>query len=107
MNVITKPHAGRNTVSRNFKNPSAVNLRAIADALGCTVKDLLEPPKVLQQKKHFPSLEELFQKNDISPFLMKECVRIVGELLQKNKTSITTAQYLTCIKEVYLHSLSW
>ena len=100
-----KPHAVRNIVTEKSKNPSAINLQAIADALDCSIKDLLETPKVLQQGGHFLSLESLLQKNHVTFSLMEECVRVVEELLQKNKNSITTAQYLAYVQDVYLYSL--
>lgn len=95
----------RNIVTGKSKSPSAVNLQAIADALGCSIKDLLETPKALQQEGSSLSLEALLQKDQVFSSLMEECVRVVEELLQKNKNSITTAQYITCIQEVYLYSL--
>ena len=100
-----KPHAVRNIVTGKSKNPSAVNLHAIADALGCSVKDLLETPKALHQEDSPPSVEEILQDPHVSSLLMGECVQVVEALLQKNKKTITTAQYLTYVREVYLHSL--
>lgn len=100
-----KTHAVRNIVTGKSKNPSAVNLTAIADALGCSIKDLLETPKALQQEEDPFSVEELLQENHIHSSLMEDCVRSVEALLQKNKKIITTTQYLICVREVYLHSL--
>lgn len=99
-----KPHAVRNIVTGKSKNPSAVNLQAIADALGCTVKDLLTLPSGIQQEKP-KSLEDVLQESHRNSPLMEECVHVVDKLLQKAHKSPTTAQYLTCVREVYLQSL--
>ncbi len=101
------PHAVRNIVTGKSKNPSAVNLQAIADALNSNIKDLLEIPKGLQQDEFCLrlSIETLLQKTHTTSSLMEECVRVVDELFQKNKKPITTTQYLTCVREAYLHSL--
>ena len=99
-----KTHAVRNIVTGKSKNPSAVNLTAIADALGCSIKDLLETPKVLQQEESSFSMEDLLEDAHVPSSLMGECAQVVEKLLQKHKKNITTTQYLTCIREVYLHS---
>lgn len=100
-----KPHAVRNILTGKSKSPSAVNLQAIADALGCTVKDLLSPPKGLEKENILPSLENILQGQHDNSSLMKECVQTVDGLLQKTSIPITHEQYLICVREVYLHSL--
>jgi DNA-binding Xre family transcriptional regulator len=97
-----KPHSVRNIVTGKSKNPSAINLQAIADVLGCTVKDLLSP---LDFEKETLSSEETLQKNYQNSSLMTECIRTIDKLLQKTSRPITQEQYLTCVREVYLHSL--
>ncbi len=100
-----KPHAVRNILTGKSKSPSAVNLQAIADVLGCSVKDLLATPTVLQEEKDNKSLEDLLEEKHVGSFLMRDCVNVIEEYLQKTKKSITTVQFLTCVREVYLHSL--
>jgi hypothetical protein len=36
---------------------------------------------------------------------MVDCVKVIEEYLQKAQKTITTSQYLTCVREVYLQSL--
>ena len=100
-----KPHAVRNILTGKSKNPSAVNLQAIADVLGCSVKDLLAAPTVLQKEDEHPSLDELLQEKHANLPLMTDCVKVIEDYIQQTKKTITTAQFLTCVREVYLHSL--
>ena len=100
-----KTHAVRNIVMGKSKSPSAVNLQAIADVLGCSVKDLLILPQALQQEEPILSSKTLLQRTHVNSSLMEECAYVVKELLEKNKKEITTSLYLTCIQEVYLRSL--
>lgn len=100
-----KPHAVRNILTGKSKSPSAVNLQAIADVLGCSVKDLLATPTVLQEREISKSLDDLLQEKHANSSLMGECVKAIEEGLKQTKKSITTAQFLTCVREVYLHSL--
>lgn len=100
-----KPHAVRNILTGKSKSPSAVNLQAIADVLGCSVKDLLATPAALQEKENHKSLEDLLKEEHANSSLMEECVKVIEDRIQKLGKNITTAQFLTYVKEVYLHSL--
>jgi transcriptional regulator with XRE-family HTH domain len=102
-----KTHAVRNILRGKSKSPSAVNLQAIADALGCSVKDLLTTPEVLEESPPL-SLEEVlhgkytaYDKQGLFP----EVVKTVNEYVQKQKKDLTIDQFLTSVKEIYLHSL--
>lgn len=103
-----KTHAVRNILRGKSKNPSAVNLQAIADVLGCSVKDLLETPEVLEEGPQTASLEKVLQatysKYD-KKHLLPEVVKTVETLVQKQKKDLTIEQFLTSVKEIYLHSL--
>ncbi|MBY0291791.1 MAG: helix-turn-helix transcriptional regulator, partial [Alphaproteobacteria bacterium] len=57
-----KTHAVRNILRGKSKSPSAVNLQAIADFLGCAVKDLLDIPEALQEDDESESLDEILIK---------------------------------------------
>jgi len=102
-----KTHAVRNILRGKSKSPSAVNLQAIADALGCTVKDLLTTPEVLEDSLPM-SLEEVLQAK-YSKYdklgLFPEVIKAVDGIIQKKNKGLTIEQFLTCVKEVYLHSL--
>lgn len=70
-----KPHAVRNILTGKSKSPIAVSLQAIADVLGCSVKDLLSAPTGLEQEEFRKPLEDLLNENHVSSSLMGECVR--------------------------------
>ncbi len=103
-----KTHAVRNILRGKSKSPSAVNLQAIADVLGCSVKDLLETPEVLEEGPQTASLEKVLQapytKYD-KKHLLPEVVKTVEALAQKQNKDLTIEQFLTCVREIYLHSL--
>ena len=103
-----KTHAVRNILRGKSKNPSAFNLQAIADVLGCSVKDLLATPEVLEEGSHAVSLEKVLQatysKYD-KKHLLPEVLKTVEALLQKQRKNLTIEQLLICVRETYLHSL--
>lgn len=100
-----KPHAVRNILTGKSKSPSAVNLQAIADVFGCSVKDLLATPSVLQEEGIHKSLDDLLTEKHVNSSLMGDCIHAIEDSLQKTQKAITNGQFLTCIREVYLHSL--
>ncbi len=103
-----KNHAVRNILRGKSKNPSAVNLQAIADVLGCSVKDLLATPEVLEEGPQTASLEEVLQATYLKydkNHLLPDVVKIVETLVQKQRTNLTVEEFLTGVKEIYLHSL--
>jgi transcriptional regulator with XRE-family HTH domain len=101
-----KTHSVRNILRGKSKSPSAVNLQAIADALGCTVKDLLSTPEVLEETPL--SLEEVTQ-GAYSTYdkrgLLPEVVKAVDRLVRKERKNVTVEQFVTSVAETYLHSL--
>ena len=103
-----KTHAVRNILRGKSKNPSAVNLQAIADVLGCSVKDLLETPEVLEEGPQTASLEEVLQapysKYD-KKHLLPEVVKTIENLMRNQNKDLTVEKVLTCVRETYLHSL--
>jgi transcriptional regulator with XRE-family HTH domain len=101
-----KPHAVRNILIGKSKRPSAVNLQAIADTLGCSIKELLSEPPISQEDAAG------FSRNDILKMkyselsnhdLMSEVVKIVDSLLRKK--NVTIDQFFVCLQEVYLQSI--
>lgn len=102
-----KTHAVRNILRGKSKSPSAVNLQAIADVLGCSVKDLLSTPELLQEES-LSSLEEILQKKYTAyakSGLLVDVVKAVDDLVQKQRKDLTVEQVLICVRETYLHSL--
>ena len=100
-----KTHAVRNILRGKSKRPSAETMQAVADVLGCTVKDLLENQEVFQIEGSEELKSEAMSKTYERPDLLLETVKVVNAKLQKRGSQVTTKQVLTCIEEVYLSSL--
>jgi transcriptional regulator with XRE-family HTH domain len=103
-----KTHAVRNILRGKSKSPSAVNLQAIADALGCSVKDLLTTPEVLEEGPKTTSLEEVLQGAYTTydkRGLLLDVVKAVDSLIRKESKHLTVEQFVTSVTETYLHSL--
>ena len=100
-----KTHAVRNILRGKSKRPSAETMQAVADVLGCTVKDLLENQEVFQIEDSEEYKNEVMRKTYEKPDLLLETVKVVNDKLQQRNSNVTTKQALTCIEEVYLHSL--
>ncbi|MBP9829091.1 MAG: helix-turn-helix transcriptional regulator [Proteobacteria bacterium] len=101
-----KPHAVRNILTGKSKRPSAINLQAIADTLGCSVKDLLSEPPIVQEKPAGFSRDDILEMKyaEFSNYnLIHEVVKTVDSLLRRK--DVTTEQFFVCLKEVYLQSL--
>lgn len=101
-----KPHAVRNILTGKSKRPSALHVQAIAEALRCTVKDLLTTPSFMQNEQGDLSREEMLNKQYAqcsATQLMEETVEVVHTLLQGKRAIVR--QFLVCLKEVYLYSL--
>lgn len=100
-----KTHAVRNIVRGKSKKPSAEIMQAIADVLGCTVRDLLESPDIFDEI----STEEVETIVDKTLFtnraLLEKTVVCINSILSKSSKEITIRQALTCIEEVYVHAL--
>ena len=93
----------RNILRGNSKKPSAELLQAIADALGCTVQDLL-------QDQHIPEGDErgreVFLESEYqNAELLLATTTCVNAKLRQHAPHITVKQALVCIEEIYLHSL--
>lgn len=101
-----KPHAVRNILTGKSKRPSAVNLQAIADTLGCSIKDLLSESPISQEEASGFSRDDILKMKypELSNHnLIYEVVKVVDSLLrQKN---VTVDQFFVCLQEVYLQSI--
>ncbi len=85
-----------------------INLQTIADVLKCSVKDLLTPPNALQGYSQDLSLDKILKTKyavQAQKDIMLEVVATVEDLAQRQNKDLTVEQFLTCIREIYLHSL--
>lgn len=99
----------RNTVQNimrgRSKRPSADLLQAVADVLGCSVKDLLTQQEISYEENLSPSNKELLSREYEHPELFSEIVIFVNAALKNKENKLTIEQFMSCIQEIYLHSL--
>jgi transcriptional regulator with XRE-family HTH domain len=99
----------RNTVQNimrgRSKRPSADIMQAVADVLGCSVKDLLTQQEISYEESLSQSNKELLSHEYEHPELFSEIVIFVNTALKNKENKLTIEQFISCIQEIYLHSL--
>ncbi|MBP9674327.1 MAG: helix-turn-helix transcriptional regulator [Bacteriovoracaceae bacterium] len=100
-----KPHAVQNILRGRSKRPSADILQAVADVLGCSVKDLLTPQEITYEEELAHPNKELLNREYEHPELFSKIVNFVNDALKSKENKLTIEQFINCIQEIYLHSL--
>lgn len=100
-----KTHAVQNIIRGKSRKPSAELLQAVADVLGCTIKELLESQDIFDEDDAAKSKNEVLDAPYENPALFLETVKIVNAKLENKKNKISTQQAITCIEEIFFHSL--
>lgn len=98
-------HSVLNIVRGKSKKPSAQNLHAISNVLGCTIPDLLEDNEIFHEPDGSMTTEELLNSTYKTLELFQKVLSIVNKKIAKDKLSLSTQQVFICVQEVYLHSL--
>ncbi len=98
-----KPHAVQNILRGKSKRPSADILQAVADVLGCTVKDLMHRQETYEEASQ--SKKELLSHKYKHPELFLEIVKFANNALEEKDNELTIEQFINCIEEIYLQSL--
>lgn len=100
-----KLHAIQNILRGTSKKPSAEILQALADALGCSVKDLLNREGIFQEDTPSEGIEDVSHAPYEYPALLMQTVQWVNERLIQDKRKLSVKQTLLCVEEIYLRSL--
>ena len=100
-----RPHAVQNILRGRSKKPSAEILQAVADVFGCTVKDLLHHQENSHEEELTQSKRELLSQKYEYPDLFLETVKFVNAALKEKENELSIEQFISCIEEIYLHSL--
>ena len=99
----------RNTVQNimrgRSKRPSADILQAVADVLGCGVKELLAQQESSYEENLTQSNTKLLSHEYEHPELFSEIVNFVNHALKNKENKLTIEQFMSCVQEIYLHSL--
>jgi len=100
-----KNYAVQNILTGKSKKPSAELLQAVADVLGCTIKELLSGPDIFHEIELVRSKKEVLDGYYTQPELLEDIIKMVNKKIHASKAQLTTQQVLTCLQEVYLNSL--
>lgn len=102
-----KASAIHNILYGRSKNPSISTLKAIANALDCTVSDLLE--ESLSQGVHLKENSHSYEESANLPWdsdLYAMCFTIVNSILKNKKIELSREKVLNLVDEVYAYSLT-
>ena len=97
-------HSVQNILRGKSKKPNAEIVQALADVLGCTVRDLLKKDDLFREESTDSPKERLNNTLDY-PDLLLEIVGWVNNKGRQENKRITIKQTMTCIEEIYLYSL--
>lgn len=98
-------HAVRNILRGKSKRPSGELLQAIADTLGCTVRDLLTDEQGIFGEICTAESQDDLLDSPCKQKLMAETFKTVQNKITEKKKNPTARQVLSSIQEIYLHSL--
>jgi transcriptional regulator with XRE-family HTH domain len=98
-------HSVRNILKGRIKKPSAQSLQAIAEALDCSIIDLMNKTTASSELQGY-ELESKFKKSPPLeyPSLMKDCTSTVLNLIKNDEVNVTVDVYLDIVKKVYFYS---
>lgn len=100
-----KPHAVVNIIRGASKKPSAELLQAVADVLGCTIRELLENKDIFKNEESAKTKTEILESSYEMPELLKNTLNIINDKLKGKEKNILIQQVLNCVEEIYIHSL--
>lgn len=100
-----RPHAVQNILRGKSKKPSAELLQAVADVLGCNVRDLLHPQEPYPEDDLSSPKKEFLQRPYEHQDLFVETVKLVNHILKEKENPLTIEQFMKCVEEIYIQSL--
>lgn len=99
-----KAHAVRNILRGHSKRPAVDIVQAIARVLECTIEDLLQGQDIFKEDENEATRDELLT-HPYKPGLLMETVKFVDAKAKQGMENLSIQQILTCVEEIYLHSL--
>jgi transcriptional regulator with XRE-family HTH domain len=98
-------HSVRNILKGRIKKPSAQSLQAIAEALECSIIDLMNNSPTLGDGFSHETERHMRKNAPLEcPELMLDCTRMMLDLLGEKKAQISVDAYLEIVKKVYFYS---
>lgn len=98
-------HSVRNILKGRIKKPSAQSLQAIAEALECSIIDLMSASSV-RNDGYSPELQGRIRKRSRMdhPDLMLDCSRQILALIEEKEIKVSVDEFLDALKKVYFYS---
>jgi transcriptional regulator with XRE-family HTH domain len=96
-------HAVRNILKGRIKKPSAQSLQAIAEALECSIVDLMNACPPTAEDYSYQKKPKVSPPIDY-PELMGECFGTILALIQDREPRVTIDEYLDIVKKFYFYS---
>lgn len=98
-------HSVRNILKGRIKKPSAQSLQAIAEALECSILDLMNTTPSTSGG-YSPQMQGRMRKRSPLeyPDLMLNCSQKILDLISQRKLKVSVDEYLEVIKKVYFYS---
>lgn len=99
-------HSVRNILKGRIKKPSAQSLQAIAEALECSIVDLINSSPSKRGEGYSPEFQGRMKKRwplDYPP-LMLDCSEKILKLISEKSIKVSVEEYLDVLKKVYFYS---
>jgi transcriptional regulator with XRE-family HTH domain len=98
-------HSVRNILKGRIKKPSAQSLQAIAEALECSIIDLMSG-STPRSDGYMPELHGRIRKRTRMdhPDLMLDCSDKILALIAEKEIKVSVDEYLDALKKVYFYS---
>ncbi|EKE09965.1 MAG: Helix-turn-helix protein [uncultured bacterium] len=98
-------HSVRNILKGRIKKPSAQSLQAIAEALECSIIDLMNSAPT-RSDGYSPEFQTRLRKRSRLdyPDLMVDCAKKTLSLIEERSLKVSVDEYLEALKKVYFYS---
>ncbi len=98
-------HSVRNILKGRIKKPSAQSLQAIAEALECSILDLMSPAPLTSGGYSPQSQGRMRKRSPLDyPDLMLNCSKKIIDLITERKLKVSVDEYSEIVKKVYFYS---
>jgi len=98
-------HSVRNILKGRIKKPSAQSLQAIAEALECSIIDLMSTSSAIEAGFPHDTDRRIKKRPPLEyPELMLACTEKIMEKITDKNTKVSIDEYFEVVKKVYLYS---
>lgn len=98
-------HSVRNILKGRIKKPSAQSLQAIAEALECSILDLMSSSSSAQEGFFHETDRKTRKHSPLDyPDLLSECSQKILKIIAQKNYKVSVEEYLDIVRKVYLYS---